>query len=1197
MRYFTLSFFILIAAGVACGEMASRIEFDDNPGFEPQPEWLGNASAETRVEVAEGIASFIVPEPNHGMKWSYTPDERPDIGFYPWLVIRYRAVNYDPNKPDYLVWVNTDGDRMRLFRGRINADGQWHTAAVNLLDFGSGTHVREIALQTQTDETGDGRLDVDWIAFADVPPEDAETGDAALGPDQVTELQAEEMRFTPHTDWLSNPADDVATAPTDAGLRFTVAEAGRGMKWSHDLEESVEDAQWLAVRYRAEGVRRINDYFVYIAATGGGASESEQYCIYLNEIVSNGSWNVAVGAVRIPRTGALAVQVQAADADASIEIDSFRFSRHRPERHISDTLEIAEADTAPAGALDVPAGDRPLGELFRVMGYDDALQPGAYTVEGVPFAVDETVSMTDLTEDDAVAIDVGQRASEVLLLLGLRAPQTEEESYGGGALRSVTQPHRFLARLHYADGTAREIFPISVRSGQFEIERGLGVYMLPAEPQKTLVRVELQDTMDRGSLAVMGAALRGPDEPMFAQLHPQPTPPRPVPAMREAAAGEPEITVRGDRVLIVGQRLYAEMDLSAQMAITLLGTDYIGGAPFEVASEPLFVLKVNGEEVPPEALAFDGHDVMDGAHRFVYACEEPAVRVLVRLSPHEDGSLVIYLSAHNDTTATADIELHGPRIGDIIPRSDDENLWYMHPRCGCAISDAPVSLSETYGGRCPMQVMSAYLPTGGGLYLMTRDATASLYRWYELAKHDGRVNMGIRYLQQPVRAGEQFSALPTQLGGHPGDWHQAIAHYREWVDTWFEPFTPRKQWFREVFNFRQQFLHFTLPSDSGMFDEETDTYHFEEVLARDAELFGGVDYLHLFDWGWTQETGRCGDYRPWETLGGLDAFRSAVQRTQGRGIPVGLYMEGMLVSPEADIAEQAKQWEMRWKGGEINPQFAPSMNMCSSHPGWRDYLSGVYGRVQDQVGNRGFYIDQYGFSNHRKVCWREDHPHPIPSSPVQGERLTTRAVRDAIRPTTALYTEETPCDVTMQIQDGSFTYNIARARDELSPTHLNLARFVFPDFKTIEIIRCDRPLGSNVAAVGRVFFNGEAIWLEGVADRWFGAHTLEMIRHCYSILHGNLDAFTSEDVTPLVPTLAGDVYANEFRCGRGTVWTLYNAAHMGHDGPALSVEHTDGATYVDLWTGKTLDPEVRDGRAILEADLSPRGFGCVAQWK
>jgi hypothetical protein len=75
---------------------------------------------------------------------------------------------------------------------------------------------------------------------------------------------------------------------------------------------------------------------------------------------------------------------------------------------------------------------------------------------------------------------------------------------------------------------------------------------------------------------------------------------------------------------------------------------------------------------------------------------------------------------------------------------------------------------------------------------------------------------------------------------------------------------------------------------------------------------------------------------------------------------------------------------------------------------------------------------------------------------------------------------------------------------------LNSVRFALPDFKTIEILYCDKPTGSWATGVRWVFFNGEAIWLEGSATEWFEPQTLEAIRRCYAILHEHRDAFTHE---------------------------------------------------------------------------------------
>ncbi len=1195
---------MMVSAPCGHAEEALRVEFDTDPGFEAMPGWLGNPSDAPRVEIAGGVGSFIVPEPKRGMKWLLAP-EPVDIGLFPWLVLRYRTHNYDPAKPDYLVYLHTDkkGEGPRLLRGdEIQTDGQWHLVAINLLDLNAGSMLDQIAFQTQANEQGDGRLEVDFFAFADVPPEGAEGVRKETGPDKVTMIETRDPTiFKAEPTWLSQPTESPHVEATEDGVRFTVQEAGRGMKWSFAPPAPIEGARWLSVRYRAQGMRRNADYFVYLAGAPGGQAEQEQYCIRLNDVVSDGSWQVVVREVEVDRIVAMALQVQAAEPGASVEVAHLRFSRHRPPKLIADTLPFKRGAEPPDfRALKVPAGEVPLPGLCTALGYDDALPSGKLTVRGVPFEVPERVIRTTLKSDDEIAIPADGPAAEVFLLLGLRATAMEEPSYGGGRLSAVTQPHRFVARMEYQQGEADEAFPLRVAGGRYAMAQGLDVYVVHPDPQRALETVRVMDTMDRGSVAVLAATAFGPDKLLRPDLRQQRPEPLQVGHMRSVPDGAPEITLDGSIVRVSGARLSASFDAENGMALTELSSGYLGNEAFPVEPQPLFGLRINGTEIPAPALGLGDCKVGDDGLRATYLYRGDAGRATVslRLSGQADGSVLLRLQVRNDADEQADMVLTAPRLGGVRMTSQPDELWYLFPRAGAAISNRPLSLSAQYGGGFPLQIMCAYLPArAGGFYLMTKDTTAELYRTYRLAKQEGAVSMSVEYLQAPVGAGQSLEAVPTELGAHPGDWHDALAIYRRWVDTWYRPVAPRKQWFREVFNFRQQFLHFALPKKSGLFDPESETFHFDEVLARDAEMFGGIDYLHLFDWGWSKQYGRCGDYDHYEQLGSLANFRKAVQATQARGLPVGLYIEGMLVDPQARIAEKAKEWEMRREDGTPNPAFAPSMNMCSNHPGWRAYLASVYGRVQKEVGNRGFYIDEYGFANSAKVCWRKDHPHPRPAAPTYGELLTTRAIREAIEPSTALYTEETPCDVTSQYQDGSFTYNISRARDDTSPTHLNLFRFVFPDFKTIEIIVCDRPLGTNQEAVKRVFFNGEAIWLEGIPDYWFGPRVLKLIAKTHKIMRDNRDAFTSLKPRPLVPTLAGDLYANAFPCDRGIVWTLYNTAYTSYRGPVLEVPQLPGARYVDLWNGRELTPKIEGGKAVISVEVGPRDVGCVAQWR
>jgi len=197
-----------------------------------------------------------------------------------------------------------------------------------------------------------------------------------------------------------------------------------------------------------------------------------------------------------------------------------------------------------------------------------------------------------------------------------------------------------------------------------------------------------------------------------------------------------------------------------------------------------------------------------------------------------------------------------------------------------------------------------------------------------------------------------------------------------------------------------------------------------------------------------------------------------------------------------------------------------------------------------------------------------------------------------------VYTEETPCDLNSQFQDGSFTYCVNAGQGWLRPylpVALKLFRFAFPDFKTFEIITCDRPTGSNVEAVKQVFFNGEGLWIQGEPEGWFTKETLEAIRRCMGLLREHREAIAGDEVEPFIPTLVGGVFANEFRGRRETVWTLYNSNPLTVRGPVLEVRHVGGARYFDLWRGRELRPRVVGGKALISLELGPHDVGMVAQ--
>jgi len=581
---------------------------------------------------------------------------------------------------------------------------------------------------------------------------------------------------------------------------------------------------------------------------------------------------------------------------------------------------------------------------------------------------------------------------------------------------------------------------------------------------------------------------------------------------------------------------------------------------------------------------------------------QPAGKVSgrLRVDALANGQIRLRLALTNPCDRTVAVAVTFPVLEGLSAGDPPEDLYYCFPKSGAVFSARPVELRRHYGGLFPMQFIDVYHPGRGGVYLMTQDL-ANHRKIYRLKKTaGGTVEMGVEYPRVVLGPAETRELPQAVLGAHEGDWHAAFDAYRRWLGTWYRPASPAKAWFREVFNFRQVFLHPNLGVRTGAFDAKTKTYRLADAVRADAAAFGGVDFVHVFDWSQTPTHGRVGQYDPWAYLGGADVFRRQIDALGALGIPVGAYLEGYLLSKRSPAAKASgPAWQMLAADGKPYARFGTGYRYVCPHVlAWRKHLADACARLCRQSGVRGVYMDEFGFG-YQYVCHRADHGHPVPSNPLRGEFGLLKAVRDALPAGTALYTEETGPDVTTQLLDGSFTYAIASAERASNPSRVNLTRFALPGLKLFEIIRCDRPLGNDLDAVRSIFFNGEGIWLAGPLSvrKWFPPEVRRLIARTHRILREHREAFTNVDVTPLVPTKHRNLFANRFRAKDKVVWTLYNASDRALDGDLIEVAHAGAREYRDAWNRRRVRYRLSGNRAVLRLDLAPRSTGCIVQRK
>ncbi len=1154
-----------------------REDFSQLSQWEARRDWLGNPAEICGIRQTDSFADFFVGEVGKGMKWRRSLYV--DVNAFNFLVVRYRLVNCATEKGDYVLWVN-DGrhpEGVRFRSEMFQSDGEWHTLVVDLTEYFIGPFLTEMALQVQADERGDAHLYIERIELTDTPPE----GVMSPLPEESKEIRIEEGSWISQPTWLGNPARDFGVEKRE-GILFFVREAGKGMKWAFDLPEPLRGYRWLEVRYRARNIYLLNDYFIYIASAPGGKAPQESFPILLSGLDDDGKWHVKIAPCGIEEVKTIALQLQSR-GEGEVEVSRIAFHTRRPVPDLADILPHKKGEFAPPQtSLDISALcnlDRGIiGQRLRFQGW---FSSPVISVGSIPFRVSERGGYATTREGkETLSLPLRGNYKEIYLLLGADLPLWEEPGFGGGEMMKIHQVERLKVRLLYGDGDWDEVFPRRLSSGRYEVVRGVDVYSVGA--RKELREIQILDGMRNASFILFGVTLDTREGPAFKEMKVK-TPPvartkgslPSLPTTIKVEKGTATISMKEGKVVL---------DVGKGLGWREIKNNYLF-KDMRIEPSPLFILKVNGKEVNSRDFRIDGVE-KKGEKVEIRGKYERDVRLrfLLEVQPREGGEFVFTLTLANAGTESVRVEAGFPLLRGIAIASP-QDTYYFYPCKGGAISNKDWSFREFYGGAFPLQIMGFFsFGNGGGIYLRTEDLEA-FPKWYRLEKKGNEGAMAVEYLVRDL--GKEEWRLPSAvIGLHKGDWRQQLQVYIKWKDSWYKPAVERKEWFRRVFNFRQQFLHFHMPKKSIIFDEEEKRFRMEEAIKEDEGLFGGIDYLHIFDWAWTREYGRVGDYDHWEALGGLENFHRAIKEAQAKGIPVGLYIEGYLVDPESNLGKaKGEEWQILNREGKPFPFFAPSFNMCPWVEGWRDYLSKTYKRVKEETGANGYYIDEYGFAFEGRLCWNPRHGHALPSAPVDGELGMVKRIREALGGDVVIYTEESPADITSQYQDGSFTYAISSISDELSPHHLNLYRFVFPDFKTFEIIVCDQPLGSNVQAVKRVLFNGEGIWLEGTQE-WFSEEVREYIRNFHRIMKENAECFTSLSPQPLVPTLMEGVYANYFpeKQDGKAVWTIYNTNPFTVEGEVMAVNHLEGSRYFLIWDGERIGQEEVKVRRVGEED-------------
>jgi len=1011
--------------------------------------------------------------------------------------------------------------------------------------------------------------------------------------------------------WVSGASEAAKLQYDGVSGNFIVPEAGRGMKWYLPIDPVVyvPHSPWMVIKYRADSNfnTKSSGYFIYLD-DGQQGIRSAWKC---SDVINDGQWHES--AVRIDKIvesktlSGVGLQLQAGkNGGSTLRIASLRLSTVNPLLEIKQSNEGGatgtiwkelrqSADFSGYRALALPQGNSDASKVLREL---PGLQWPEWTeasVAGIPFELPTAQVQwpaTGILQTGVLEVVVGERASEVGVMLAALLRGAEEEVYARNkAVYSISQLSRFMVRVEYADGTFEDSFPYNLTTGSFELRNGMQIVNIFTDPAKKISRLLFYDRTDRAALVLMALTLRSGAR-FFSEFDEENLPlDRFKPSRRRQSPVQ--LTVR-DGILNFGPCPQGRLDIK-NLPHWLELNDLNDRSILATTGQQLFMLELNGTKVPaPKVVLDSAHQNQDAGWLLRYRIDDqPELGFEIEIDPE----LRFSSKFINHGKSELNVSITGPDFGTVALDSAADD-YYVFPGGGWHYHTRPVKLTARYGGQFPLQFAGVFSGSeGSGMWLETRSTTGGMWD-YGLQKSDVGTRLWLVNPERVVPGGTEFKGEPARLRFGGGDWHEAFEDYVSWISSWRKPRTQRPLWFREVFNFRQHYLH----RHDALYDAKSQRYNLNQAVIEGKQHFGGIDYLHLFDWGSVpgpgRVYGRVGDYSPYEYLGGCERFRAAIKELKDGGTPVGLYIEGYLISEKSKIATaHGPAWQIMSRDGSMlcYPN-SSEMMMCPWVESWRELQAASYRQKVSELDVDGMYMDQFGFANPWKDCWSREHGHPVPGNPMQAEMVMAEQIRAAIETVksgVALYGEETPPDIAMQFQDGSFSYHMLRCQRTRPLAPVNLTRFADPSFKAFQLLHYVPRLGTWSEGIEWTFFNGDGIWLKGRPD-WYAPLTKTTIRKCHSILRTHRDAFCSLDVQPLVPTEAGGIYANRFAVQSKTVYTLYNARHRTYHGVVLELTAEADCKYYDAWRKIDLTPRsVGQGRVLVEMSIAPRGVSCL----
>ena len=458
-----------------------------------------------------------------------------------------------------------------------------------------------------------------------------------------------------------------------------------------------------------------------------------------------------------------------------------------------------------------------------------------------------------ISRDGAVSLALNSNACEIYFLAAIEGKRYMRCGFASGSTilgtygTEVTMPlcisdvEGFAVEVVYLDGRHDFSLPYNVCAGKHGMTGDLGLYAVHTDGSM-ISEIIFRNRSLETDVLILAITLNTTERRLFPELLIPSNPEK----ITHGVGDKQSVSLCGDRLFVNSCAIHMEFDLSRGLYLDALRNDFTPVMKFT----PDSLLKIKrGSRICSD---IQTSDISVNDESATVSLSGEGLLFEVKISVSEKDGISFALSVLNPSYEARKQGIIFPFVSGIEFANRDDS-WYFIPKYQNINSNETIYVYEESAPSFPMQFLDVYSPCMQGGLALTTGERELVVRKYSFVKNDN-IEFYVEYPEMygEIAANGSFTASPTLLSAHSGDWRESFRIYKSWLDGWYEPYHCQdKQWYRESFWLLAEITDFFETEEMCRFpiwyDKEKGKFNYLDILDEQKRISGYYpDILHMW---------------------------------------------------------------------------------------------------------------------------------------------------------------------------------------------------------------------------------------------------------------------------------------------------------------------------------------------------------------